>query len=56
MTRKDFRDDKPFIGVLPAFSLGTKNVSVNMTFVPKVDPKAVPLVFFQLKIKLTDLN
>lgn len=56
MTRKDFKNDKPFIGVLPAFSMGTKNVSVNMTYVPKVDPKAVPLVFFQLKIKLTNFN
>ena len=56
MTRKDFRNEKPFPGVLPAFSLGTKNVSVNMTYVPKVDPKSVPLVFFQLKIKLTNFN
>lgn len=52
MTRKDFKHDKPFPGVLPAFSVGGKNFSVNMTYIPKVEPKAVPLVFFQLKIKL----
>src|SRR5262245_53930141 len=50
MTRKDFKNDQPFLGVLPAFSVGTGNVALNMTFVPKVEPKAVPLVFFQLKI------
>lgn len=53
MTRKDFRDDKPFLGVLPAFSVGTDRVSVNMTYIPKVHPKAVALWFFQLKINLS---
>jgi antimicrobial peptide resistance and lipid A acylation protein PagP len=52
MTRKGFRDDKPFFGALPAFSFGGDTVSVNMTFIPRVDPKAVPLLFFQLKINL----
>ncbi|MEK7206836.1 MAG: hypothetical protein AAB134_03000, partial [Pseudomonadota bacterium] len=52
MTRKDFNNDKPFLGALPAFSVGGKSFSVNMTYVPKVEPKAVPLVFFQLKIRL----
>lgn len=52
MTRKGFRNDRPFFGVLPAFSLGGDKVSVNVTFIPKVDPKAVPLFFFQLKVSL----
>lgn len=52
MKRKGFRNDDPFPGVLPAFSLGTPRVAVNMTFIPKVDPKMVPLLFFQLKITL----
>ncbi len=52
MTRKGYKDDKPFLGVLPAFSVGTDRVAVNMTYIPKVDPKAVALVFFQLKVKL----
>lgn len=54
MTRKDFRDDKPFLGVLPAFSVGTDRVSVNMTYIPKVHPKAVALWFFQIKINLSN--
>ncbi len=52
MTRKGFRDGHPFLGVLPAFSVGGDKVAVNMTFIPQVDPKAVPLLFFQLKISL----
>ncbi len=52
MMRKNFKHDKPFLGVLPAFSVGGERFAVNMTFIPKVEPKAVPLVFFQLKIRL----
>jgi len=52
MTRKEYKKDQPFFGVLPAFSVGGKRISVNMTYIPKVEPKAVPLVFFQLKIRL----
>lgn len=53
MTRKGFRDGEPFFGALPAFSVGSDKVAVNMTFIPQVDPKAVPLLFFQLKISLS---
>ena len=56
MTRKDYKNDQPFLGVLPAFSVGTDRVSVNMTYIPKVHPKAVPLWFFQLKINLSNFR
>lgn len=52
MQRKGFKDGDPFLGVLPAFSVGTDSVAVNVSFVPRVDPKAVPLLFLQLKINL----
>lgn len=52
MTRKNYKNDKPFFGMLPAFSIGTERVSVNMTYIPKVEPKMVALWFFQLKVKL----
>jgi hypothetical protein len=52
MTRKDFKNDRPFPGVLPVLSVGTKNVALNVTYVPKVEPKAVPLWFFQIKMNL----
>ncbi|HEY8552951.1 MAG TPA: hypothetical protein VIL43_00250 [Burkholderiales bacterium] len=54
MTRKGYKDGDPFPGVLPAFSFGTKTFSVNATYVPRVDPKTVPLVFFQLKLRLAE--
>lgn len=56
MTRKDYKDNDPFLGVLPAFSIGTPRVSVNMTYVPKMHPKAVKLVFFQLKVTFGDVK
>ena len=52
MTRKGFKNDKPFLGVLPALTVGGERFSVNMTYIPKVEPKSVALVFFQLKIRL----
>ncbi len=54
MKRQGFKDGDPFPGVLPALSLGTPRVSVNMTYIPKVDPKMVPILFFQLKVTLGD--
>lgn len=54
MTRKGYKNSDPFPGVLPALSVGTKNVALNITYVPKVEPKAVPLWFFQLKITLSN--
>lgn len=54
MQREGFKNDKPFPGVLPAFSLGTERIAVNVTYIPRVDPKMVPIVFFQLKLKLAD--
>lgn len=50
MTRKDNNNGNPFPGALPIFSLGTRQVSLNITYIPKVSPKMVALWFFQLKI------
>ena len=56
MTRKDVKNSKPFLGALPVVSLGTKNISVNMTYIPKVRPKFAELLFFQLKINTAIFN
>lgn len=56
MTRKDYKDNQPFFGMLPVLSVGTPRVAVNMTYVPKVDPKMVALVFIQLKVTLGDIR
>lgn len=52
MTREDFHDNQPFPGILPVLSLGTDRVALNITYIPRVDPKMVPLMFLQLKIGL----
>jgi len=52
MTRKDLNNRKPFLGVLPAFSIGTEKIAINISYIPKVAPKLVPLWFVQLKLSL----
>ena len=52
MIREDFKDGDPFPGVLPVVSFGTDRIAVNVTYIPKIDPKMVPIVFFQFKIGL----
>lgn len=52
MTREDYNDNNPFFGALPALSMGTQRVSLNLTYVPKVHPKMVQLIFIQLKVGL----
>ncbi|UCH47214.1 MAG: hypothetical protein JSU95_14100 [Betaproteobacteria bacterium] len=50
--REEFKNGDPFPGLLPVISFGTDRLALNATYIPKVDPKMVPLVFFQLKIGL----
>ncbi len=52
MTRKDRNNRRPFLGALPAFTLGTDRVAINLSYVPKVEPKLIPLWFVQLKVSL----
>ena len=54
MTRKDYHDNSPFLGALPFFSLGTKNIAINGTYIPDITPKDVPLLYFQLMIKIPE--
>lgn len=56
MSRQDFQNGEPFVGALPALSLGTRDVSVNVTYIPKVHPKITELVFFQLKLSTRSLK
>lgn len=52
MTRESFRNGQPFLAALPYVSWGTDRIALNMTYVPKVDTRIVPALFFQLKIGL----
>ena len=50
MIRKDYQHGNPFLGALPVVSFGNDRVALNVTYIPKVDPKLIPLIFLQLKI------
>ncbi len=52
MIRKGYQHGNPFLGLLPVISLGTDRVALNLTYIPKVDPKLIPLLFLQLKVGL----
>ncbi len=53
MSRKDRRNRKPFVGVLPVLSLGNDKIAINASYIPEIEPKLSPLWFFQLKISLS---
>ncbi len=61
MTRQDVRNNDPFPGILPAMTVGTRRVALNVTYlsehmmdsatnVTRVDPTVSGLVFLQLKL------
>lgn len=52
MTRRDMYNNRPFPGILPAFSLGKQWFAINATYIPKVSPKHVNLLFFQIMIRV----
>ena len=52
MTRETYNSGEPFPAVLPMASVGGKRFAVNITYVPEVDPRIIPVVFFQLKLSL----
>lgn len=56
MTRKDYRDNQPFVGALPFVAIGTSKVMLNVTYIPKVTPKSAGLFYFQLKFKLMEFE
>ncbi|MBN1237139.1 MAG: hypothetical protein JXB36_01495 [Gammaproteobacteria bacterium] len=61
MTREDVNHNKPFPGLLPAMTIGTRHVALNLTYlsqsmmdsatnVTRVDPTVSGLLFLQLKL------
>lgn len=56
MSRQDYKDGDPFVGALPALSLGTNDISLNVTYIPKVHPRIAELWFFQLKLSARTLK
>ncbi len=54
MTRKDYRDNEPFVGALPFISVGNSRFAVNMTYVPKIVPKMIAFVYIQATFKIAE--
>ena len=52
MTRRDYKNNRPFFGALPFFSVGTSKVAINATYIPSVHPKYEALWFFQATFKM----
>jgi len=61
MTREDVRNNEPFPGLLPAMTVGTRRIALNVTYlseqmmdsatnVTRVDPTVSGLVFLQLRL------
>ena len=40
---------KPIIGLLPIINIGFKDISINTTFIPKINQNGADVIFFQLK-------
>ena len=52
MTRKDYKNNSPFPGVLPFAAVGNGPVRLNMTYIPAVTPKYKKLLYFQLMVRV----
>ena len=46
MGRQDYRDYRPFVGVLPVVSIRVGGYALNMSYVPKYEPWKMREVFF----------
>lgn len=54
MTRKDYQDNKPFLGAIPFISIGYQRVSTNITYVPDITGTMDAAIYLQLLIKILD--
>jgi hypothetical protein len=61
MTRDDVNDSRPFPGILPAMTIGSRHVALNLTYLPqhavnelthanRRDPSMNGILFLQLKL------
>lgn len=53
MTRKDYKNNQPFVGVLPFVSFGTNQYAINAAWIPAVNLKTESLWFFQASFQLS---
>lgn len=55
MTRKNYRNGKPFVGALPFVTLGYQQTSVNFAFIPRTSFNESSLLFMQFMVNF-DFN
>jgi hypothetical protein len=67
MTRADVEDNRPFPGALPAVTIGTRKIALNLTYLPgsimekttdvhRQDPTVSGIFFLQLKLDMSLLG
>jgi len=54
MTRQDYKNNEPFVAALPFASVGFEWIAINITYVPKIQPKMVAFMYFQATIKVIE--
>ncbi|MDJ0778976.1 MAG: hypothetical protein QNJ85_14000 [Gammaproteobacteria bacterium] len=54
MKRKDYNDDRPFLGAVPFVSFGNDWGGINLTYVPAVEQEAYPFWYFQFALKVAE--
>lgn len=54
MTRKDYKNNSPFPGVLPFVSMGNDNFALSLTYIPQVTPKNKDLFYIQALFKVAE--
>jgi len=54
MTRKDYKNNQPFIGILPLLSFGSELVGINMTYIPAFSENQTDLIYFQAMIRFSE--
>jgi len=54
MTRRDYKNNDPFLGALPFISLGNNRIALNITYVPKIVPKMLAFVYFLATFKIAE--
>ena len=56
MTRQDYNDNDPFPGILPFVAISNGPVTLNMSYIPSVDPKHKHLLYFQLLLRVATFD
>ena len=52
MTRKSYKDNKPFPVAGPFISVGNEYMALNAAFIPEFLPKSTSLFYFQLMVRV----